>query len=139
MLRRRGGCTSKTTLSVWSMPRREAMVGECGHRLQVLPEAEGHRNLVLRWRSGEAGGKSDLAPGMKSCSHIPYGEHVKSIAGVGRSVHVRYAVHEPLNLRVTTDSRSITSMKASFGDMARNVTRCHPTLLRNFERARARF
>src|SRR5215469_9301675 len=77
------------------------VVGECGHRFEVLPETEGHRNVFLRWRSGEAGGKFDLAPGMKPRSHVANGACVKSIPGIGCLLHVRYAVYKSLNLRVT--------------------------------------
>src|SRR6266702_6652034 len=76
-----------------------SVVGERRHRFQVVPEAEGHRDLRLLWRGGEAGRKLDVAPRIKPCSHVPNGACVKSVAGLGCPIHARSAVHKSPNLR----------------------------------------
>ena len=78
-----------------------SVVGECGHRLQILPEAKGHRNLFLRWRSWKTSRKLDLSPGMKPCSNIANGTGVESVAGIGCLIHLPDAIDKSLNLRVS--------------------------------------
>ena len=77
-----------------------SVVGERRNRLQVLPQAERHRNLsILRW-CRKTIGKFDWSPRMQPRPHIPNGSIMKSITRLRRSIHATDAVHKPLHLRM---------------------------------------